>query len=186
MLVPSTADALGAAKAGYRWVTKSTLGTKYLLTHPAQFTNKMLALLDFDVSDPTNEPISGTDIRQSEQPDPHDFVYVGLRKHEPKITAYIRTRDLTEILGFLAKSANIPSGSVEKDLNLGAVRTVGSERCGRYFHDTHTTFRRTFASKAQPSQRQPSGVQLRRLRTTHRRFSQRPNRQPESRLLIAP
>ena len=101
---------------GYRWDTITTTKTEatYQLIKPAQYADKIFALLDFDIRDPDERPLDTAAIREELLPDPQDFVYVELRHEIPKtpktpetrkIKGYIKIRNFIQIVQFLADSS---------------------------------------------------------------------------------
>lgn len=133
---PTPADMLAAAKAGYSWRRKSALASvtsakMYRLIRPPRDSDKLFALVDFDIhsSDPRyslsqDEMIN---IRQMVQPDPQDFVYIDLRKphddiegYEPMIVkGYIKIRNFIEIMKFLADGSKLREHSDKQLIGFG-------------------------------------------------------------------
>jgi hypothetical protein len=109
---PTAKDILDAAKAGFRWVKKgsSAPGLKYTLVRPAQYSDRIFAILDFDPDDPNEAPLSSSMIRQHVQPDPQNYIYVDFRHTQPQFKAFIKIRDFVELLTFFAASSR-SSGS---------------------------------------------------------------------------
>lgn len=116
-VAPTPADMSTAATKQLSWT--ATGEGKYQLIHPAQYADKMFAILDFDTHDNLESKLSNTAIREKVQPDPQDFIYVELRHHGPPFSGYIKIRDFVEILTFLARGSELQADDQRQFVGVG-------------------------------------------------------------------